>query len=85
MENRIKVWLNVQAEGTAKLKKLEEQVQQHETRTSEAIRRNVEHGGAMNAKVVESLSAMDAKIEEYEALNLERFETLRDFRTTLAN
>ena len=65
MENKIKVWLSVQTEGTAKLKKLEEQLQKHETRTTEAIRRNVEHGGAMNAKLVESISAMDAKLEEY--------------------
>ena len=66
MENKIKVWLSVQAEATSKLTKLEVQMQKHETRTAEAVRRNVEHGGAMAEKLVLSLSAMDAKIEEYE-------------------
>ena len=67
LENKIKVWLSVQAEATTKLTKLEVQLHKHETRTTEAIRRNVEHGGAMNGKLVESLTAMDAKLEEYEA------------------
>jgi uncharacterized protein with von Willebrand factor type A (vWA) domain len=52
IENRLKVWLHVQTEGAATLKQLEEQLQKHETRTSEAIRRNVEHGGAMATKLV---------------------------------
>ena len=45
----------------------------------------MEHGGAMAEKLVLSLSAMDAKIEEYESQNLERFETLSDFRISLTN
>ena len=39
----------------------------------------------MNTKIIESLSAMDFKIDEHEKVNLGRYEMLDNFKESITN